>query len=49
MESKEQNKLTNNRHRLRDTENRLRVARGAVGGLGGKGEGNKKYRLVVTK
>ena len=33
-----------------DTENRLMVARGArFRGLGERGEGIEKYRLVVTK
>ena len=39
-----------NGNRLIDTENRLKVAREEViGGLGEKGEGIEKYRLVVTE
>ena len=39
-----------NRNTLIDTENRLLVVRGRdVGGLGEKGEGIEKYKLVVTK
>ena len=37
-------------NRLANTENRLMVIRGrGAGVLGEKGEGTKKYRLVVTK
>ena len=39
-----------NRNRVIDAENKLMVARGEGGGrLGEKGEGIKKYKLVVTK
>ena len=39
-----------NRNRFIDIENKLRVANWAgLGGLGEKGEGIKKYKLVVTK
>ena len=36
-----------NRNRPTDTENILMIARRR--GMGEKGEGNKKYKLVVTK
>ena len=50
MESKEQNKKQN-RNRLIDTENKPVIARDRreVGVLGEKGEGIKKYKLVVRK
>ena len=39
-----------NGNRVIDAENRLMVARGErFGGLGEKGEGIKKYKLVVIK
>ena len=51
VKSKEHNKWTNkNGNRLIDTENRLIVARGEeFGRVGEKGEGIKKYKLVVTE
>ena len=50
MESKEQSKQANKTQTDSDTENRLMVARGeGVGGLGEKGEGIKKSKLVVTE
>ena len=39
-----------NRNKLIDTEHRLTVARGeGAGGLGEKGEGIEKCRLIITK
>ena len=49
MWSVKNNINTQNRNGLTHTENRMMTARGeGAGGLGGKGEGIKKYRLVVT-
>ena len=48
VRSKKQNKQ--NRNRLIDTENIWQLSDGrGFGGMGEKGEGIKKYRLVVTE
>ena len=50
IESKEQNKQRSRTEADSDTENILTVAKWeGVGGMGEKGEGMKKHKLVVTE